>query len=118
MRTQRTRSKQGEPVMDFRSPTINSFKLLMAGSFSLPWKYVAAHIMNGVKHGYDNARHNNRNRRFVIRRSAHPVFQQGEITPAKTGAVKAGSRTEIKTAVVKAILVSANLSAMTAAFFL
>jgi hypothetical protein len=104
--------------MDYRSPIIHSLKLLMAGSPSLIWQCADTHIRTGVKHGYDNVRHSNRNRRFVNHRTTHPVFQQGEITPAKTDAVEAVNRIEIRMAVVKAILVSANLSAMTAAFFL
>ena len=74
MRTQRTISKQREPVMD--------------------------------------------NCRFVNRRTTHPVYHQGEVTSARMEAVTAVNRMEINKAVVKAILVSANLSAMTAAIFM
>lgn len=80
MRTQKTRSKQGEPAMDYRSPTIHSFILLMAGS---PFLH------------------------------SHTKVNK-EKTDVRTATIKL---TAIR-AVVKAIFVSANLSAMTAAFFL
>lgn len=118
MRMQRTISKQGEPVMDYRSPTIHSLRLLMAGSPSLRLLRVDIPIKTGVKHGYDNARHSHHNRRFVCRRTTHPVFHQGELTSARMEAAMAVNKTEVRKAVVKAFFVSANLSAMTAAIFL
>lgn len=57
------------------------------------------------------------NRRFTNRRTTHPSFHQREVTPAEMGVVTAVNRIEIRKAVVKAFFVSANLSAMTAAFF-
>ena len=101
--------------MDYRSPTIHSEKLLMAGSPFLHLLEVDRHIMTGVKHGYDNARHNNRRPRFADRRTTHPIFHQRKVTLAKVDAVTAVIAIEIRKAVVKAILVSAILFAMTAA---
>ena len=110
-------SKQGEPAMDNRSPTIHSLKILVAGFPLSRVLRVDTHTITRVEHGLDHASHNKHYSRFTDRRTTHPLFHQGKKRYARMDAVMAINAEEITKAVVKAILVSAILYAMAAAFF-
>ncbi len=103
--------------MAYRSPTIHSLKLNMAGSPSLHFPRSKIHTITGVKNGYDNACHNGRRLWFTGRRTTHQIVHQTTIDSVMKDAAWATVTIEIRRAVVKAILVSAILFAMTAAFF-
>ena len=117
MRTQRLRSERGEPAMDYRSPTIHSLILTLAGAPFPHSLAIGTYFITGVKHGYDNARYGNRRTGFAVRRTTHQIVRQAKITNTGQDATVVVFTTDKKMAVVKAILVSAILYAMTAAFF-
>jgi hypothetical protein len=82
--------------MDYRSPTIHSLILTLAGSPIPLLLAVDTHILTGVKHGHDDARHNNRHPRFADRWTTRPIFHKAKINAAKKGCHRGSSHNRNK----------------------